>query len=173
MLLLRRFDRGENLRRQVITARTFNPTARHRASYPGIVDALSRHGAGEKVGGAVFDRALFNLVISNHDDHFQNHAAFWDGERLSLTPAFDLTPQEGSNPVQATALNREGARRLTIDQLVRAAAEYRLTTSEAQSRADHIIEAVESHWGAAAEVGELTQQQKRFLRRKINALRRV
>lgn len=52
-----------------------------------------RSAAPEAVGPAVFDRAVFNIAVFNDDDHDRNHAAFWDGRRLELTPAYDLAPQ--------------------------------------------------------------------------------
>jgi serine/threonine protein kinase HipA of HipAB toxin-antitoxin module len=36
---------------------------------------------------------IFNILIGNTDDHARNHAAFWDGENLAFTPAFDICPQ--------------------------------------------------------------------------------
>ena len=33
---------------------------------------------------------VFNVAIGNNDDHARNHAAFWDGHALELTPAYDL-----------------------------------------------------------------------------------
>ena len=41
----------------------------------------------------MFDRIVFNIAISNYDDHALNHAAFWDGHHLELTPAYDLDPK--------------------------------------------------------------------------------
>lgn len=38
----------------------------------------------------VFSRLLFNVLCGNTDDHARNHAAFWDGRILELTPAYDL-----------------------------------------------------------------------------------
>ncbi|MDT4936572.1 MAG: serine/threonine-protein kinase HipA [Pseudonocardiales bacterium] len=39
--------------------------------------------------------AYWALGAGNNDDHARNHAAFWDGDRelLTLTPAYDITPQ--------------------------------------------------------------------------------
>ena len=41
----------------------------------------------------LFGRLVFNILCGNTDDHARNHAAFWDGARLSLTPAYDICPQ--------------------------------------------------------------------------------
>jgi serine/threonine-protein kinase HipA len=41
----------------------------------------------------LFARIVFNVCINNTDDHPRNHAAFWDGAQLTLSPAYDLGPQ--------------------------------------------------------------------------------
>jgi len=41
----------------------------------------------------LFARMVFNVLVGNTDDHARNHAAFWDGEWLALTPAYDICPQ--------------------------------------------------------------------------------
>ena len=41
----------------------------------------------------LFGRMLFNILCGNTDDHARNHAAFWNGKDLSLTPAYDICPQ--------------------------------------------------------------------------------
>ncbi len=40
----------------------------------------------------LFSRLVFNILCGNTDDHARNHAAFWDGSNLSLTPAYDVYP---------------------------------------------------------------------------------
>ena len=41
----------------------------------------------------LFGRIVFNILCGNTDDHARNHAAFWDGRMLTLTPAYDICPQ--------------------------------------------------------------------------------
>jgi HipA-like C-terminal domain len=45
-----------------------------------------------------------DILVGNSDDHARNHAAFWDGAELTLTPAFDICPQPrgGGETSQAT-----------------------------------------------------------------------
>ena len=40
----------------------------------------------------LYGRMVFNVLCGNSDDHARNHAAFWDGTTLSLTPAYDIAP---------------------------------------------------------------------------------
>ena len=65
-----------------------------RGSYPEIVDALAQHGAqGKTDAHALYRRVVFNVLISNVDDHLRNHGFLWLGKAgWSLSPAYDLNP---------------------------------------------------------------------------------
>jgi serine/threonine-protein kinase HipA len=58
--------------------------------------------------------AYWALGAGNNDDHARNHAAFWDGDRelLTLTPAYDITPQPraGGETRQLMAIGEDGWR---------------------------------------------------------------
>lgn len=41
----------------------------------------------------LFGRLVFNVLCGNTDDHARNHAAFWNGSSLALTPAYDICPR--------------------------------------------------------------------------------
>jgi hypothetical protein len=51
-------------------------TASETRSYLEIVDALRQHGAAPKADmAALWRRLVFNILISNTDDHLRNHSA--------------------------------------------------------------------------------------------------
>lgn len=90
----------------------------------------------------LYSRIVFNILVSNFDDHARNHAAFWDGrsEQLTLTPAYDICPQPraGSVAKQAMAIgpssgggvgDRDARLRIAIDH----AGHYLLETEEARA----------------------------------------
>ncbi len=60
----------------------------------------------------LFARITFNILIGNSDDHARNHAAFWNGEWLTLTPAYDICPQPrgGGETSQAMIIGADGFR---------------------------------------------------------------
>jgi serine/threonine-protein kinase HipA len=52
-----------------------------RASYPGLVDVLTEHGASAAADAAeLFRRIAFNVLVSNVDDHLRNHGFLWAGQ---------------------------------------------------------------------------------------------
>jgi serine/threonine-protein kinase HipA len=95
VLLSRRFDRVGGTRIPFLSAMSMTGSRDgERGSYPEIVDALTRHGTQAKVDAqALYRRVVFNVLISNVDDHLRNHGFLWTGRTgWSLSPAYDLNP---------------------------------------------------------------------------------
>jgi len=95
VLLSRRFDRAGAFRIPFLSAMAMTASRDgERGSYPEIVDALAQHGARAKPDAhALYRRVVFNVLISNVDDHLRNHGFLWLGkEGWSLSPAYDLNP---------------------------------------------------------------------------------
>lgn len=173
VLLVRRFDRGDDrTRRMMVSALTmlgFDDFLGARwSSYPELMDVLRKHApTGKGLGRTVFERIVFNVLITNIDDHARNHAAFWDGAHLELTPAYDLLPhlrtsyevRQAMDIGRSPAPDQNGERASTRSTCIRAAAEYNLTTSEATDIFDRQVDTIHEHWkGVADEVG-LTREQ--------------
>src|SRR5579863_4624872 len=95
VLLSRRFDRDRTIRIPFLSAMamTGSKDGEH-GSYPEIVDALTQHGAQAKTDAqALYRRVVFNVLISNVDDHLRNHGFLWLGKAgWSLSPVYDLNP---------------------------------------------------------------------------------
>jgi serine/threonine-protein kinase HipA len=95
VLLSRRFDRREKIRIPFLSAMSMIGSADgERGSYPELVDALTRYGANAKAdAAALYRRMVFNVLVSNVDDHLRNHGFLWLGRNgWSLSPAYDLNP---------------------------------------------------------------------------------
>lgn len=95
VLLLRRFDRVSAERIPFLSAMSMlDARDNETRSYMEIADSLRRYGARAKEDvRALWRRIVFNVLISNTDDHLRNHGFLWagpDGWRLS--PAYDLNP---------------------------------------------------------------------------------
>jgi len=75
VLLSRRFDRQDAIRIPFLSAMAMTGARDgERGSYPEIVDALAQHGArGKADAHALYRRVVFNVLISNVDDHLRNH----------------------------------------------------------------------------------------------------
>jgi serine/threonine-protein kinase HipA len=175
VLLVERFDRpGDGKRRGVVSALTLlgldEMMARY-ASYAVLADLMLERFADALADlRELFGRMTFNILVGNTDDHARNHAAFWDGSQLSLTPAYDICPQlrSGGEASQAMALRRDGFRLSQVAACIEAAPSFRLGEVEAREIVDHQIESIESHWMEVCELAGLTEVDREyFWRRQI------
>jgi serine/threonine-protein kinase HipA len=96
VLLSRRFDReAGTIRIPFLSALSMMGLKDgERGSYPELVDVLTQHGAVAKEDAAeLYRRMVFNVLISNVDDHLRNHGFLWTGQGgWTLSPAYDLNP---------------------------------------------------------------------------------
>jgi serine/threonine-protein kinase HipA len=94
VLLSRRFDRDGAARvpfMSAMTALAADDNQMH--SYLDIVNALRREGAqAAKDLGELWRRLVFNVLVSNTDDHLRNHGFLHNGVGWRLAPAYDLNP---------------------------------------------------------------------------------
>jgi serine/threonine-protein kinase HipA len=112
VILLRRFDRDGNKRIPFLSAMSMIGSKDNETrSYMEIVDALRQHGAAPKADmEALWRRVVFNVLISNTDDHMRNHGFLYDGPNgWRLSPAYDLnpTPTDIKPRILSTAINEE------------------------------------------------------------------
>ena len=101
VLLVKRFDRklikkGWS-RKCIVSALTLfglDEMMAHYASYETFAEIIRhRFTQPKETLKELFSRLVFNILCGNTDDHARNHSAFWDGKELSLTPAYDICPQ--------------------------------------------------------------------------------
>jgi serine/threonine-protein kinase HipA len=163
-LLVERFDRpGEGKRRALVSALTMlglDEAGARYGSYADLADLVrARFTEPTKTLRELFARIVFNILCSNTDDHPRNHAAFWDGEALSLTPAYDICPQlrSGGEAAQIMAIGRDGWRMSQVAGCVARASTYLLSEADAREIVDHQIETVEGQWDEVCDLAQLTE----------------
>ena len=140
VLLVDRFDRpGGGQRTLMVSALTIlgldEFTGARYASYLDLADQVrARFREPSATLAELFRRVVFNICVSNSDDHARNHAAFWDGTALTLTPAYDLSPglRSGDTASQAMALTRDGRRSSRLSLCRQTASEYLLPAAHAE-----------------------------------------
>lgn len=95
ILLSKRFDRKENIRIPFLSAMSvLEAKDNEMHSYLEIADAIRQMSASPKEDlEALWRRIVFNVLISNVDDHLRNHAFLYSGLLgWRLSPAYDLNP---------------------------------------------------------------------------------
>jgi serine/threonine-protein kinase HipA len=94
VLLLRRFDRETGRRIPFLSAMSMlDAEDNEQRSYLEIADALRQYGAKpEEDCAQLWRRMVFNILISNTDDHLRNHGFLYETGGWRLSPAYDLNP---------------------------------------------------------------------------------
>jgi serine/threonine-protein kinase HipA len=95
ILIVDRFDRAGARRIPFLSAMSMLAAKDNETrSYLELADALRRYGAEPKADlEALWRRIVFNVLISNTDDHLRNHGFLYAGANgWRLSPAYDLNP---------------------------------------------------------------------------------
>ncbi|MCB5190652.1 type II toxin-antitoxin system HipA family toxin [Methylobacillus arboreus] len=155
VILIERFDRlkaGNGWqRRLMVSALTLfgldEMMARY-ASYEDFSDIVrQRFDEPEATLRELFSRLVFNIICGNTDDHARNHAAFWNGKTLKLTPAYDICPQyrTGNEATQAMLIIGEN-RMSNLATCLEAAPKFLLDKTEATEIITQQLEIVCMRW---------------------------
>jgi serine/threonine-protein kinase HipA len=104
-MLIQRFDR-EPLQRGIarkhmvsaLTLLALPEQASPDSSYAAIADVIGRYGVSGQIAAdreELFARMVFNILVSNDDDHLRNHAFLFDAHSQGwrLSPLYDVVPK--------------------------------------------------------------------------------
>ncbi|MGC9222186.1 MAG: type II toxin-antitoxin system HipA family toxin [Solirubrobacteraceae bacterium] len=169
-LLVERFDRvpGTRRRRAMVSALTMlelDELMGRYATYADLAELIrARFTDAQATLHELFSRIVFNILVGNNDDHARNHAAFWNGETLRLTPAYDISPgpRSAGEVTQAMAIGPDGYRYSKVAGCVRYAGTYSLSEREARAIVDHQLEVINAEWSDVAEFAELTELERDY-----------
>jgi serine/threonine-protein kinase HipA len=152
----RRFDRRGESRRLFASAMTLSGRRDNDAdaSYLDVARAIESFGDPAAIDDdlrQLFRRVVFNVLVSNHDDHLRNHGFLRGESGWRLAPAFDVNP---SPYTREHSLALDGLLRVPDLGLVRDTARfYRLGDSEAEEIVAEVQRATEAWKAEAGAVG--------------------
>ena len=118
------------------------------SSYAAMADALSEHGVGGDIGrdrAELFARMVFNILVSNDDDHLRNHAFLYDaaGKGWRLSPLYDVVPRPQVAQERRLHLSAGPQGRLaTLDNALAGAGRFGLHPPQAARIIDRVARAV-------------------------------
>ena len=157
VMLSRRFDRQGPVRIPFLSAMAImGAKDGQRGSHPEIVDVLAEHGAqGKTDAHALYRRVVFNVLISNVDDHLRNHGFLWLGRAgWSLSPAYDLNPVPTDLRARVLTTNIDLDEGTCSLELLEAASEFfALTLAQARSIIGEVATVTKAWRDTAREVG--------------------
>ncbi len=166
VLLIERFDRTHVAdgwqRKAMVSALTLlgldEMMARY-ASYEDLAEIIRHRFKNASVTlKELFSRLVFNILCGNTDDHARNHAAFWDGDMLTLTPAYDICPQGRTGNEATQAMLISGDNRMSqLTTCLDAAQNFLFSREEARAIIKHQIEVVETNWATVCDEANLSE----------------
>lgn len=166
VLVIERFDRvaeGDQWRRRAmvsaLTLFELDEMMAAYASYEKLAEII-RHRFNEPKTTLreLFSRIVFNILSGNTDDHARNHAAFWNGKQLSLTPAYDICPQSRSGQQASQAMLIHGGDRSShLSTCIAAASSFLLAREEAIAIINHQVNVIEHEWQAICDEASLSE----------------
>lgn len=163
VLLVERFDRDNDAIRHffsALTALDLDEMEGRYASYPLLAEYLRKY-ADEPVTQCreLYRRMLFNIMIGNTDDHAKNHALFWDGQFVRLTPAYDICvmPRAGGTASQAMDVGESG-KQATLANALSSCRRFGLSRDEAGQMVDEMESAIREHWQDVCEKADLPER---------------
>lgn len=172
VLLVKRFDRLKAgtgwTRKAMVSALTMlglDEMMGRYASYQDLAEIVrTRFTKPKPTLRELYARLVFNVLCGNTDDHARNHAAFWDGTRLTLTPAYDICPQNRSGREANQAMIITGTRRTsTLATCIDAAPQFLLTAKAATEIVAEQVSAIKANWDEVCNEAELSPVDKRNL----------
>ena len=169
VLLVERFDRAKSkdgwTRKAMVTALTLfgldEIMARY-ASYEDLAEIVRHRFTSPKATlHELFGRLVFNILCGNTDDHARNHAGFWDGEHLTLTPAYDICPQSRSGNVASQAMLIVGDNRAsTLATCLEAAPNFQLGERAAKDIIAWQIGTIRNGWDDICNEAKLSEVER-------------
>jgi serine/threonine-protein kinase HipA len=161
--LTKRFDRTETNQRihfaSAMTLLGYTDGANHSdgGSYLEIAEFIQKYGAyAEQDLCELWRRIVFNICVSNTDDHFRNHGFLLSPKGWMLSPAFDMNPVETGNGLTLNISETDNSS--DTDLALETAPYYRLTKSKAEEILMEVKTAVKEWKEIAKQIGIPRQQ---------------
>ena len=122
------------------------------ASYLELADFISTQGTHpENDLKQLWRRIVFNIAVSNTDDHLRNHGFILDAGGWRLSPAYDLNPEPDKNSLHLNINETDNS--LDLGLALEIAIFFRLSKEEALDVIDEIIDQVSSWQDEANKIG--------------------
>ena len=165
--LSKRFDRTKDGRRihfasaMTMLGKTDGADHTTGASYLDMVDFLVRYGASvDSDLEQLWRRIVFNIAISNCDDHLRNHGFILTDSGWILSPAYDMNPDENGTGLKLNISQDDNS--LDFDLALSVAPFFRVSDKNAATIAREVINAV-SNWRKVATNCSISRAEQEFV----------
>ncbi|MBS9783677.1 MAG: HipA domain-containing protein [Pasteurella sp.] len=152
--LTQRFDRVGVIRKHFTSALTQLGyyDGDYEASYLEIAQFLTEQGSNTQSDLAqLWRRIIFNIAISNTDDHLRNHGFIYNNNGWQLSPAYDLNPSQSSLGLHLNITDSDN--RLDYQLAFDVASFFQLTPTQANKIYDEVLGSVKAWQLVATKIG--------------------
>lgn len=148
--LVKRFDRNGRKRVHFASAMTLlgmkdGASAADGVGYLDIASFIKGHGANPKEDLLeLWKRIVFNMVISNTDDHLRNHAFILTKKGWKLSPLYDVNPVPYGDELSLNV--DENYNNISLELAISIAPKFGISFSAAKFYSDNIVKIVNENW---------------------------
>ena len=148
--LVKRFDRLLNKRVHFASAMTLlgktdGASAADGTSYLDIAAFIKSYGAQPKQDLIeLWKRIVFNMAVSNTDDHLRNHAFIFTENGWELSPLYDVNPIPYGDELSLNVDEEDNS--INIDLAIEASVRFGISETDATTYAKDILTIVKENW---------------------------
>ena len=148
--LVKRFDRILNKRVHFASAMTLlgktdGTSAADGTSYLDIAAFIKSYGAQPKRDLIeLWKRIVFNMAVSNTDDHLRNHAFIFTENGWELSPLYDVNPIPYGDELSLNVDEEDNS--INIDLAIEASVRFGISETDATTYAKDILTIVKENW---------------------------
>lgn len=171
--LIKRFDRLGSKRVHFASAMTLlgkkdGASAADGSSYLDIAAFIKSYGAQPKKDLIeLWKRIVFNMAVTNTDDHLRNHAFILTDKGWILSPLYDVNPVPYGDELSLNVDEDDNS--ISIDLAVQTAVKFGISKSDAEAVAEDILQIVRDNWERTAARYALIRRQIEEMRPAFNA----
>lgn len=166
--LVKRFDRDGKRRIHFASAMTMlhkidGADADEGSSYLELVSFLKAYGSSPKKDIAeLWKRIVFNMAVTNTDDHLRNHGFILSENGWNLSPLYDVNPVPYGDELSLNVNSSDN--RISLELAVESAPYYNISTDEAKETANQIVRMVNGNWENIAKQNGISRASIEYMR---------
>jgi len=171
--LVRRFDRDGKKRihfesAMTLLGKTDGASAEDGTSYLDIAGFIKAYGVNPKVDlRELWKRIVFNMAVTNTDDHLRNHAFVFEKNGWRLSPMYDVNPVPYGDELSLLVDSEDNS--ISIDLAISTAPLFGITEKEAANISEEILATTRDNWERLAKEYGLSRRQIEDMRPAFSA----
>lgn len=170
--LVRRFDRDEKRRIHFASAMTLlgktdGASAEDGTSYLDIVSFIKAYSSNPKADLLeLWKRIVFNMAVTNTDDHLRNHAFIFGKNGWELSPLYDVNPVPYGDELSLLVDDEDN--HISMELAVNTASRFGIQREVAEKIVSEIQKVVRDNWERLAKEYGLSRGQIEYMRPAFN-----